>query len=275
MNTSTNDNQAFAFKTYSIDGRTIRTMVRPGKAHLTPLLIFNGIGSSIELVFPFIEELDPELEVIAFDVPGVGGSPAPLLPYRFAGLAKTVAKMLDCLGYGQVNVAGVSWGGFLAQQFAKDFPKRCGRLILAATNAGVFSVPPSARVLGLMASPRRYSDPAYGALIAPEIYGGSFRNNPALAAGHFAKMQSEKTGGHGYYYQAMAVYWWSSLFWLHTLKQPTLVLAGSDDPLIPLVNMRLIAGLIPNSALHIIDDGHLFLVTQAATVAPVVMRFLA
>lgn len=274
MNTS-NNNTAFAFKTYSIGGQTIRTMVRPGNSHLTPLLIFNGIGSSIELVFPFIKELDPELEVIAFDVPGVGGSPSPILPYTFRKLTKTVAKMLDCLGYDQVNVAGVSWGGFLAQQFAKDFPRRCRKLILAATNAGIFSVPPSARVLGLMASPRRYSDPAYGASIAPEIYGGSFRNNPALAAEHFDKMQAEKTGGRGYYYQAMAVYWWSSLLWLHTIKQPTLVLAGSDDPLIPLVNMRLIAGLIPNSALHVIDDGHLFLVTQAETVAPIVMRFLA
>jgi pimeloyl-ACP methyl ester carboxylesterase len=55
----------------------------PGKPHLTPLLIFNGIGANLELVFPFIEALDPDLEVIAFDVPGVGGSSTPRHPYRF------------------------------------------------------------------------------------------------------------------------------------------------------------------------------------------------
>ena len=51
--------------------------------------------------------------------------------------------------------------------------------------------------------------------------------------------------------------------------------AGDDDPLIPLVNMRLLAWRIPNSELHVIDDGHLFLVTRAESVAPIILRFLA
>ena len=51
-------------------------------------------------------------------------------------------------------------------------------------------------------------------------------------------------------------------------------MAGDDDPLIPLVNMRLLAWRIPNSELHVIDDGHLFLVTRAEAVAPIIMKFL-
>lgn len=278
MNNSTgkqaSTSKGFVFRTFRMGDQTIRTVVRPGKPHLTPLLIFNGIGASLELVLPFIEALDPDQEVIAFDVPGVGGSSTPLLPYRFSALAKLVTQLLDALGYTKVNVAGISWGGFLAQQFAHDHPSRCGKLILAATSAGCFMVPPSPRVLWLMASPRRYTDPAYGAKIAPEIYGGEFRTNPALAAGHFEKMQGASSGGLGYYYQTMAVYWWSSLFWLHKIKQPTLVLAGNDDPIIPLVNMKTLAAFIPNSELHVINDGHLFLITQAKTIAPLVMSFL-
>jgi poly(3-hydroxyalkanoate) depolymerase len=265
--------KAFVFRTLNLDGQSIRTAVRPGKPHLTPLMVFNGIGASLELVLPFVRELDPDQEVIAFDVPGVGGSPAPLLPYSFKGLSRTVAKMLDALEYDQVNVIGVSWGGFLAQQFAHDHPKRCGKLILAATSAGVLSVPPSPKVLALMASPLRYTNPEHGAKIAPDIYGGSFRHNKALATAHASKMKS--AGGRGYYYQMAAVYWWTSVHWLHRIKQPTLVLAGNDDPLIPLVNMRVLANLIPNAELHVIDDGHLFLITQAKAVAPIVMTFLS
>lgn len=264
---------AFVFKTISLNGQTIKTAVRPGKPYLTPLLLFNGIGASIDLVVPFINSLDPDLEVIAFDVPGVGGSSTPLLPYRFEGLAKTVARMLDYLDYGQVNVFGVSWGGFLAQQFAKDHPERCKKLILAATSTGSAMVPPSAKVLGLMSSPRRYTDPEYGASIAPDIYGGAFRNNKELAASHARKMKS--SGGLGYYYQAAAVYWWTSVHWLHKIKQPTLVLAGDDDPIIPLINMKIIADRIPNSELHILNDGHLFMVTQTEVISPIIMRFLA
>ena len=144
---------AFVIKTITLNGQTIKTAVRPGKPHLTPLLLCNGIGASIDLVVPFINSLDPDLEVIAFDVPGVGGSSTPWLPYRFEGLAKTVARMLDYLDYGQVNVFGVSWGGFLAQQFAKDYPERCKKLILAATSTCLLYTSPSPRDLSTSRMP--------------------------------------------------------------------------------------------------------------------------
>jgi pimeloyl-ACP methyl ester carboxylesterase len=50
--------------------------------------------------------------------------------------------------------------------------------------------------------------------------------------------------------------------WLHEIAQPTLVMAGDDDPIIPLVNARLLARLIPNARLEIFDCGHLFLLTR-------------
>lgn len=264
--------QPYIFRTVELDHQSIRTAVRPGKPHLTPLLIFNGIGANLELVFPFIDALDPDLEVIAFDVPGVGGSSTPRHPYRFPGLAKLTARMLDYLDYGQVNVIGVSWGGALAQQFAHDYPERCKKLVLAATAAGAVMVPGKPKVLWMMASPRRYVQPSHVIRIAPMIYGGGFRRDPDLAMHHAAKVRSG--GKLGYYWQLFAGLGWTSIHWLHKIQQPTLVLAGDDDPLIPLINMRLLAWRIPNAQLHIIDDGHLFLITRAEAVAPIIMKFL-
>lgn len=77
--------QPFVFRSIDLNGHTIRTAVRPGKSHLTPLLIFNGIGANLELVFPFVEALDPDLEVIAFDVPGSVGRRHPNVPIAFRG----------------------------------------------------------------------------------------------------------------------------------------------------------------------------------------------
>jgi pimeloyl-ACP methyl ester carboxylesterase len=52
----------------------------------------------------------------------------------------------------------------------------------------------------------------------------------------------------------------TSLPWLRTLRQPTLVLAGDDDPIVPLVNARILAVCIPNARLRIVrGGGHLFL----------------
>jgi poly(3-hydroxyalkanoate) depolymerase len=262
----------FTFKTITIGSQSLRIATRQGNQSKPPLLIFNGIGASLELVLPFAEKLDPEQGIIAFDVPGVGGSPTPVLPYRFSCLARLATKMLDHLGHAQVDVIGLSWGGFLAQQFAYDHPTHCRRLILAATSCGVAMVPPSLRVLALMASPKRYIDPNYAAEIAPEIYGGEFRTNRDLCISHAAKMQS--SGGLGYYYQTGAVWGWTSIHWLHKIKQQTLILSGSDDPLIKIVNTENLARWIPNSDLHVFDDGHLFLLTKAEVAANIITGFL-
>ena len=103
-----------------------------------------------------------DVGVIIFDIPGVGGSPVPLAPYRFSTLSVLTDKLLRRLGYdGPVDVLGVSWGGALAQQFARQYPERCRRLILAATSPGVIMMPAKLSVLSKLIGPRRYTDPAY------------------------------------------------------------------------------------------------------------------
>ena len=67
---------------------------------------------------------------------------------------------------------------------------------------------------------------------------------------------------------------WTSVPFLPLLRQPTLIMSGDDDPIIPLVNARLMHRLIPHSQLHIFHGGHLGLVTEAPQLAPVVDCFL-
>src|SRR5262245_2653276 len=81
--------------------------------------------------------------------------------------------------------------------------------------------------------------------------------------------------GRGYLYQLMACWGWTTLPWLRRPRQPTLILHGTDDPMVPLSNAKILAALIPNSKVYAIDDGHLFLISRAAEVAPIIRRFLA
>src|SRR5262245_43542666 len=120
-------------RTIVVKGQRLRIGIRPGDGTRPTLLLMNGIGASLELLQPFAEALDGAIEVLCFDVPGVGGSPPPALPYRFANLAWLVARMLDQLGYARVDVLGISWGGGLAQQFAVQHRRRCRRLVLVST----------------------------------------------------------------------------------------------------------------------------------------------
>jgi poly(3-hydroxyalkanoate) depolymerase len=254
-----------------VGGQTLRVGVRRGAKECPPLLLFNGIGANIELVEPFLDALQGP-EAIIFDVPGVGGSPPPKLPYRPSTLARMSARLLDQLGYAQVDVLGVSWGGALAQQFAFQQAKRCRRLVLAATSPGHLMVPGKPTVLLKMATPRRYRDPDYMKRVAGDIYGGACRGAPELVRQHLRHVRW--ASDYGYYLQLAAGFGWSSLPWLRLLKQPTLVMAGTDDPIVPVANGRILASLIPDARLVTIDDGHLFLVTSAKESAEIISEFL-
>src|SRR5919198_1490376 len=153
-------------RTVAVGGQHLRVAVRPGDATRTPLVLANGIGASLELLQPFVDALDPSIEVLRFDVPGVGGSPLPRRPYRLSTLARLLARLLDQLGYLTVDLLGVSWGGGLAQQFALCHRDRCRRLVLVATGTGMLMVPARPKVLARMATPRRYLDPDYAVRVA-------------------------------------------------------------------------------------------------------------
>jgi poly(3-hydroxyalkanoate) depolymerase len=256
---------------HDVHGQMLRVGVRRGERTRPALLLFNGIGASIELVAPFLDAL-PGPEAIIFDVPGVGGSPAPTLPYRPWTLARLSARLLDQLGHAQVDVLGVSWGGALAQQFAFQHAKRCRRLVLAATSPGHLMVPGKLTVLLKMATPRRYKDPYYMQRIAGDIYGGALRGTSESVREHLRHVRW--SSDYGYYLQLIAGFGWSSLPWLRLLPQPTLVLAGTDDPIVPVVNARILTQLIPDARLVTVDDGHLFLVTSAGKSAEIISEFL-
>ena len=256
-------------------GRTLRVAVRPGTDEsVPPLLLMNGIGASLEVLQPFVDALDGRRTVIRFDVPGVGGSPRPVVPYNLATFGPVLTGMLERLCFHEpVDVLGLSWGGGLAQHFAVQHRRRVRRLVLAATGTGSLMVPAHPRVLARMLTPRRHRDPVYAQQIAGEIYGGTMRTDPARAA---RALHSETRLGprRGYYYQLAASTGWSSLPFLRLIRQPTLVVVGDDDPIIPIVNARLMARLIPDARLHVYSGGHIALITEADELAPVIEGFL-
>jgi poly(3-hydroxyalkanoate) depolymerase len=262
-----------AVRQISIGGQSLQVAIKHGSGKQPPLLLFNGIGANWELARPFLDALTGTTAII-FDVPGVGGSPRPLLPYRPSTLARLAAGLVAELGYAEIDVAGVSWGGGIAQQFAHQYPRLCRRLVLAATAPGATMVPASLSVLWKMATPRRYIDKDYMSKVAPDIYGGAFRKDRSAIASH-ADAMMHGAGNLGYFYQLLAMAGWTSLPWLWSLPQPTLVLMGSDDPLVSPINGQILARLIPNAELRMIDDGHLFMVTRPAETATLIETFLA
>jgi poly(3-hydroxyalkanoate) depolymerase len=264
-------------RTLAVRRIAVRVSERAGTGALAdepPLLLCNGIGASFEALQPLVDALDPRRGVVRFDVPGVGGSPPPPVPYTMPALASWVAALMRRLGHQRFDVLGLSWGGGLAQQLAFQSRRRVRRVVLVATGTGSLMVPAHPRVLATMMTPRRHRDPEYAARVASRIYGGTMRTDPERGAAllHAATRAGPKRG---YYFQLLAGAGWSSLPGLPFVRQPTLVLAGDDDPIIPVVNARVMHRLLPHSELHVYPGGHLGVLTESDDLAVVIEEFLA
>jgi poly(3-hydroxyalkanoate) depolymerase len=254
----------------TVDGRVLRVAVwRSSKAtDNLPILFFNGIGANIEAMAPMAELLD-DRDFITFDMPGIGGSPDPVVPYNAILMARIAALLLDRFAMPLVDVMGVSWGGAMAQQFAIQNSARSNKLILVATSAGMLMVPGNPAALIKMADPRRYIDPDYMAKHFKTLYGGMVGNK----AEHIDRLKPpSKTG---YFYQLMAMMGWTSAPFLPFMKTETLIMMGGDDQIVPVANGKFLVFLIPNSELMVIEDGgHLFLLSHVEESIAAIRGFL-
>lgn len=252
-----------------VGGRTLRVArwnMDKASDH-PPILFFNGIGANIEAVAPLAEELD-DRGFIMFDMPGVGQSPDPVIPYNAVSMCWTATQLLDRFGIDTVDVMGISWGGAMAQHFALQHGGRTRRLVLIATTAGMIMVPGNPAALTKMANPRRYIDPEFMAKHFETLYGGALGNEMAAGgkeasgkSGHMSRLTPPSP--RGYMYQLLAMLGWTSAPALPFLKKDTLIMMGDDDQIVPLINGKMLNSLIPNSELvTIAGGGHLFLLSH-------------
>jgi poly(3-hydroxyalkanoate) depolymerase len=239
-----------------------------------PLFLTSGIGAGLELTQPFRDALTGR-STIAWDAPGAAASSVPYRRPSLRRVADYAVALLDALGLEQVDVMGVSWGGLVSQELARRHPTRVRRLVLAATGTGWTSLPGDVRVLPILLNTRRYTSPRFLEEVGPRLYGGDVRNDPEILRRQATLRLLHPPTTTGYWWQLAATVGWTSVHWLHRLPHRTLVLAADDDPISHLANSRLIAGLIPQATLAVIEGGgHLFAITRAEETARLVERFL-
>ena len=191
--------------------------------------------------------------------------------FRYLERSENTARLLDALGVGEVDVAGVSWGGAMAQQFAFQYRTRVKKLILCATTAGMTMVPGKIASISKMRDPRRYTDPNFMRDNFATLYGDELEEGGGV--NHVSSLRPPDPIG--YAFQLVAFLGWSSLPFIRFLKMPTLVMAGDRDQIVPMANARILHLALPNSRLKVIEDGgHLFLVTKAAATLPAIVDFL-
>jgi pimeloyl-ACP methyl ester carboxylesterase len=195
----------------------------------------------------------------------------PLFPLTMPALVRFGTAVLDDLGIESAHVLGASFGGAVAQQMAIWHPDRVRRLVLVSTSFGAFAKPGKVSAFWHFAHPLSYHPPRLER-VAGTMFGGRLRKEPELVRTMHIRRPNNALAA---MYRLAPLFGWTSLPWLWAIRHPTLVVAGDDDPVTPLLNHRIIAALVPRARLHIVPGGgHLVLLDSAPEVAPVITSFL-
>jgi pimeloyl-ACP methyl ester carboxylesterase len=237
------------------------------------LLLVNGVGGSRPLWEPLRRAL-PTVGTVAYDAPGCGRSAPATGPLSVPAQAALAAGVVRQLGLAEVDVLGFSFGGMIAQQLALDEPGMVRRLVLVGTGPGVGSLPGSPLAHALLAWPQLLSSPETVESLWPLLFGGG--GSPEDQRRHRAAHWAQPVDPFSYLSQLQAGMGWSSLPWLTRIRQHTLVLAGDQDPLTPLINTVTMATLIRRAQLKIVPGGgHLMVVDRPGETATHLERFLS
>jgi pimeloyl-ACP methyl ester carboxylesterase len=244
-----------------------------------PLVLVMGYRlSSIAWPEAFIKALARRFAVITLDNRGTGLSDKPVEGYAIANMARDIRGLLDEIEIGRVHILGYSMGGAIAQEFVRQFPERVSSLILCATMCGgpgavyakssVVSVMRDLDGLSAEEAARRIWKVTYSPDYLerhPEIAEEQMRREIALPTPlHAADLQ----------FQAFATFDGSKA--LSSIRCPTLVLTGDLDELIAPQNSRMMAKLIPDAKLVIMQGrGHRVMWEAGEECASLVAEFIS
>lgn len=239
-----------------------------------PLLLVNGLGAHTAMWDTLERTLDG-FRIIEFDLPGAGQSDVPLKPVSVPRLAKLATSVLDAFEIERADVLGYSMGGIVAQQLAADAPERVRRLVLTATSPGLGALHGDLRALLSIMTPVRYLTPTLYAKTIGTLAGGRARRDQAWVAEQGGLRLKHAPSWRGYAGQLWSMSRWSGLPLLQRIQHPTLVLAGGDDPLTPVANGMIVAHLLANGRLVVLEDeGHLMLMDADSRSHPAIREFL-
>jgi 3-oxoadipate enol-lactonase len=244
-----------------------------------PLLLIQGM-SATHLAWgrPLLDELERSFDTIVFDNRGMGLSGEAELPFTIADLAADTVGLLDALELESVHVAGISMGGMVAQELALRQPQRIRTLTLGCTYPG--------------GAEAQLADPALIQELAGALLSGD--RERAVRVGFAANLSAAHVADEANWepFQAMAtavpvavpvimlqmqaVMGHDTSARLASIEAPTLVVHGTEDRMLPVVNGALIARSIPHARLELLEGvGHMFWWEQPERSAALVRSHVA
>jgi 3-oxoadipate enol-lactonase len=216
------------------------------------MLMVGGLGDDHTVYGPLVEQVQDRFTCITYDHRGSGASSALPDDAEIATLAEDGHRMLTELGLSQVVGLGCSMGGAVVQEWALRYPDDFSKLILMST----------------FARPRRYLQARMNhwkalyeagetkalceSIVLLCFSPGFWDAAPAVTDEVLAIDELAP----GFYTQLLACGAHDTVARAGAIQQPTLVIGGSDDLLIPVAHSEELAELLPDATLQVVPTGH-------------------
>lgn len=208
-----------------------------------------------------IDALAQHFRTILIDLPGYGKSDkVPIEGGRFTFYARAVREFMDALGIERAHFIGNSLGGGTTLKFALDYPERAGRLVLMGPAGMVapFAPQPSEglKMLWSYYDPPGPSFEKLRAFVDVMVYDPAQITDDLLRERYEASIQPEVVANPPLGRAAAGAI---EELWreLPKVRQPTLLIWGRDDRVVPFDNAFIMLRLMPDVRLHVFGNcGH-------------------
>jgi pimeloyl-ACP methyl ester carboxylesterase len=205
---------------------------------------------SVAPAAPFLDLLGRHAEIMAPSSPGFGHSPRPEDFDTIYDLVHLYLALIDDLPHDEVDLVGLSFGGWLAAEIAVASCRKLRKLVLVDPIGIKIGAPETRDILDVF-----NTNPA-------EVRRRAW-HDPARAPDYDA-MSDDELIVHARNWEALCLYAWHPYMynpqlkhWLGRIRVPTLVLWGADDRVVTSEYGRIYAGLIPDARFESIDAaGH-------------------
>ncbi|MGE3843443.1 MAG: alpha/beta fold hydrolase [Vicinamibacterales bacterium] len=227
-----------------------------GDRRQPPVCLLNGLAMHTKAWYPFLDRLRPDYDVLLFDYPGQGESTCRDEPCTLPGLATYLRLIADSLHLERLHLVGVSYGGFVAEEFARLYQQR----LLTLTLSGILLSHEALFDLYQALSLRFYRGGSaafelYTHYMYEKIFGEDFVRRMGAARletmrQRFYERYSERvfclirlTEAQDPFFAALD----ELLPHYRAIRVPTLVMPGADDRAIPPAAQRKICDIIPGA----------------------------
>jgi pimeloyl-ACP methyl ester carboxylesterase len=256
-----------------------------GKGDREVVCLLNGLAMHTKAWYGFLPQLIDDYDVILYDFLGQGESSKEDVPYFIDELARHLALIMDENGVDKIHPMGISYGGFIALEFARLYPERLHTLVLSgilASREKLFDMYQDISLLFYRGDKAVFE--LYTHYMYEKIFSERFVKN--ISDEQLAAMRQR-------FYDRFVDYRYCLIRlteaqdpFFETIDErvagyrevtaPTLILAGAHDRAIPLWQQEKLADIFPNSRYELVpESGHVVYIERPDIFFPALKRFMA